>query len=61
MTFMASYENYPSGHALKDLHRNGELFSSLGNLPFPYFACVNLSVLSAPNFGYLLSGNWCIS
>ncbi|KAI5647521.1 hypothetical protein M9H77_33526 [Catharanthus roseus] len=25
VTFMASYENYPSGHALKDLHRNGHL------------------------------------
>lgn len=26
MTFMASYENYPSGHALKALHKIGKLF-----------------------------------
>ena len=24
--FMASYENYPSGHALKVLHKMGKLF-----------------------------------
>lgn len=29
ITFMASYENYPSGHALKELHQIGEFFLSL--------------------------------
>ncbi|KAA3469472.1 dol-P-Man:Man(7)GlcNAc(2)-PP-Dol alpha-1,6-mannosyltransferase isoform X1 [Gossypium australe] len=29
ITFMASYENYPSGHALKELHQIGESFLSL--------------------------------
>lgn len=27
MSFMASYENYPGGHALKDLHQIGKLSS----------------------------------
>ncbi len=37
ITFMASYENYPSGHALKDLHQIGMFSLSLSQkLSWPW-------------------------
>ncbi|CAL5401343.1 unnamed protein product [Camellia sinensis] len=45
ITFMASYENYPSGYALRDLHKNG--YSKEEDIP--------LEELFHRNFTYLLN------
>lgn len=67
ITFIASYENYPSGHALKDLHQYGNSFPFLSLLwvfclikIFKHIGCVTLIVTSnviSPLIIHSLAGN----